>query len=151
MFFRREKPKAISFDDYLTKLKSYGIEAQTLGSSRARVTRKGCVAILEDVPGQSPKIEEIGVAIGSAIGVLWSGGYQMFFAAPGGKKIPARAEQLTALHAFEEDLKEGLGITSLYNESLGTTSALHMYDRLEERDSAAPKKPWEITTELPAE
>lgn len=151
MFFRREKLRPLLFDDYLTKLKSYKIETQTIGSSRARVTRDDCVAILEEVPGQNPKIEEIGITIGSETGVLWSGGYQMFFATPGGKKRPARAEQLTALHAFEEDLKEGLGITSLYNESLGTTSARHMYDRLEERDSTLPKKPWEIATELPAE
>lgn len=151
MFFRREKLRPLLFDDYLTKLKAYNIETQTIGSSRARVTRQDCAAMLEDIPGQSPKIEEIGIAAGSETGVLWSGGYQMFFATPSGKKLPARAEQLAALHAFEEDLKEALGITSLYNEGLGTTSARHMYDRIEERDSTLPKKPWEIATELPAE
>lgn len=149
MFFRREKPRPLSFDEYLARVKSYGIETEAIGSNRARASRKDCTAILADA--NCPKIEEIGIAIGVEIGVLWSGGYQMFFATPQGRKIPARAEQLMSLHEFEEDLKEALGITSLYNESLGTTSALHMYDRIEDRDSNDPKKPWEIATELTTE
>lgn len=149
MFFRREKTHVLAFDEHLAKLKTYGIESQTLSSGRARVSREKCAAILADVSGISPKIEEIGTAVGKEIAVLWSGGYQMFWATPGGVKVPARAEQLKALHDFEDDLKEGLGIVNLYNESLGTTSARHMYDRVEERDSTDPKKPWEVQTVLP--
>ena len=49
----------------------------------------------------------------------------MFWRSPSGRTAPALATHLKALHAFEEDLKEGLGLPSLYNESLGTTSDLH--------------------------
>ena len=48
--------------------------------------------------------------------------------------MPALASQLQALHAFDEDLREALGLTSLYNVSLGTTADEHLYDRLEDRD-----------------
>ena len=58
------------------------------------------------------------------------------------ERIPALAPQLQALHRFEEDLKEGLGLISLYNEGLGTTSDLHLYDRVRGRD-AGVHRPWE--------
>ena len=65
--------------------------------------------------------------------------------------MAARADQLKALHAFEEDLKEGLGLTSLYNTSLGTVSALHLYDRVVGRDLERAQKspvprPWDRKT-----
>ncbi|HEV2690190.1 MAG TPA: hypothetical protein VGV35_16645, partial [Bryobacteraceae bacterium] len=69
--------------------------------------------------------------------------YQMFWRTPSGKQMPAQARQLSALHSFGEDLKEGLGLPSLYNEGLGTTSELHMYDRVEHRDRGDADKPWE--------
>ena len=43
-----------------------------------------------------------------------------------------------------DDLKEGLGLTSLYNTSLGTVSALHLYDRVVERDQKTHvPRPWD--------
>ena len=36
-----------------------------------------------------------------------------------------------------------LGLTSLYNQSLGSVSNVYLYDRVKGRDSDAPKKPWE--------
>ena len=43
-----------------------------------------------------------------------------------------------ALHEFDDDLREGLGLTTLYNQALGTTCDDHLYDRVEDRD-AGPK------------
>jgi hypothetical protein len=43
----------------------------------------------------------------------------------------------------DEDLREGLGLTSLYNLSLGTTSEEHLYDRVVDRDKGAAARPWE--------
>jgi len=73
--------------------------------------------------------------VGDEIGLLVDGGYQKFFRTPKGRKVPALAEHLKALHAFQEDLKEALGLVSLYNEGLGTTFDQHMYDRVKGRDA----------------
>jgi hypothetical protein len=53
---------------------------------------------------------------------------------------------LKALQQFSEELKEALGIPSLYNESLGTVSESYHYDRVKDRDEPEverPKRPWE--------
>jgi len=63
-------------------------------------------------------------------------------------QIAATADHLRALHQFAEELKEGTGGISLYNESLGTVSAQYQYDRLPERDlpeGKRAKRPWEKT------
>ncbi len=81
--------------------------------------------------------------MGSEIGMLVDGGYQKFFRTASGKQKPALAEELKALHDFEEDLKEALGEESLYNESLGTVSTFYLYDRVKDRDRGVPKRAWE--------
>ena len=47
---------------------------------------------------------------------------------------PATADHLKALHQFSEELKEGIGGVSLYNEGLGTVSESYHYDRVRDRD-----------------
>ena len=69
--------------------------------------------------------------------------FQKFFLAPGGQKKPALASELRDIHEFEEDLREALGLVSLYNESLGTVSTEYLYDRVQGRDHGVPKRPWE--------
>jgi hypothetical protein len=139
MFFRRDKPHDPSFGERLAKLKTLGFEIRPKGGGYVRVTRNGLAAEITDVPGQRPHVAKAGLAIGDEVGLLTHGGYQMFFVTPSKKRRPALAEQLTALHEFEEDLKEGLGLVSLYNDGLGTTCELHMYDRLEHRDHPVVK------------
>src|SRR4051794_37588132 len=134
MFFRREKPHQTSFEERLTKLKEFKFSATREAGSTARVTRDGYGAILEEVADGKVKIGKSGLVVGNEIAVLTNGGYQMFFRTPSGKELPAQADQLKTLHAFDEDLREGVGLTSLYNLSLGTTSEAHMYDRVEDRD-----------------
>lgn len=139
MFFRREKPHEPSFDERIGNLKKLGFETQTLSDGRVRVARNGIAAVIADVAGKRPHIDKAGLIMGDETGLLVNGGYQMFFVTPAGKRWPALSDQLHALHAFEEDLREGLGLVSLYNEGLGTTSDLHMYDRLEDRDRGVSK------------
>ena len=81
--------------------------------------------------------------MGEETGVLVDGGFQKFFRTPSGKEKPALAAELQALHDFEEDLREALGLESLYNQSLGTVSALYLYDRVQDRDRGVPKRVWE--------
>jgi hypothetical protein len=56
-------------------------------------------------------------------------GYQKFWY-HNGKRFPVRLADLKALHQFDEEVRSLLGWTSLYHESLGTTSARSVYDRL---------------------
>ena len=137
MFFRREKARTLSFSDRQDRLREAGFEVSSAGSGGTRVSKYGCAAILEDRGAEIPAVGKAGVVIGDEIGWLVNGGYQQFFVTPSGRKLPALAQQLRALHDFQEDLKEALGSISLYNQSLGTTSNRHLYDRVVGRDTGA--------------
>jgi hypothetical protein len=53
------------------------------------------------------------------------------------------------MHQFSEELKEAIGGTSLYNESLGTVSEAYVYDRVKDRDepeAKRPTRPWQSLT-----
>jgi len=115
---------------------------KSLDSKHAQASRDGIGVVIADEGGVHPHVERPGLMMGGEIGLLINGGYQMFWRTPGGKQLPAQAAQLKALHSFEEDLKQGLGLPSLYNQGLGTTSDLHLYDRVEHRDLADGHKPW---------
>ena len=120
-----------TFSDRLGNLSEFGIQVHQSGG-KVKATRDGCGAFIED-SAEGPKVSRLGVLIGDDIGVLVHGGYQMFFRATDGVTRPALAPQLKSLHAFQEDLREGLGFTSHYNESLGTVCTGHMYDRVRGR------------------
>jgi hypothetical protein len=144
MFFRREQPKQITSDQYMEKLRKAGFTVTPEGGGRIKVSRDCYAAVLENVPGRPPRVvEPAGIVMPGGIGKLVDGGFQKFFLAPGGRKKPALASELRAIHEFEEDLREALGLVSLYNESLGTVSTEYLYDRVEGRDRGVPKRPWE--------
>jgi hypothetical protein len=143
MFFRRETPHVPTFDERLKNLHPYKFDVKIQASGTALVTRGGCGAVVEDAGCGNVKIGKAGVLVGSEIGFLVSRGYQMFVRTPSGKEIPALAKHLHQLHEFDEDLREGLGLTSLYNLSLGTTTDEHLYDRVEERDEGPHHHPWD--------
>jgi hypothetical protein len=86
-----------------------------------------------------------GYLIGGEISKLVNKGYQQFLKTSK-TEVPATADHLKALQQFTEELKEALGLPTLYNESLGTVSESYHYDRIENRDkpaAARPKRPWE--------
>jgi hypothetical protein len=56
-------------------------------------------------------------------------GYQKFWYRQG-QRFPIRLTDLEALHRFDEEVREILQLKSLYNESLGSTSARSVYDRV---------------------
>jgi hypothetical protein len=144
MFFRRARPKQFTFEDRLSTARAKGFTVAPADNGRVRVSR-GCVAaLLEDAGAAGPHIvERAGVVMGAEIGALVDGGFQKFFQTPSGKRKPALAEELKAIHEFQEDLREALGMESLYNESLGTVSTFYKYDRLKDRDKGVPKRAWE--------
>jgi len=59
-------------------------------------------------------------------------GYQKFWRHQG-TRFPIRKTDLQALHRFDQEVREILRARSLYNESLGSTCARTVYDRLEGR------------------
>lgn len=143
MFFRREQPKNPTFQQRLDSLKSKGFSVTLLDGGLVRVRRENCAIDLREW-NQSVAFEtRAGILMGSEIGALIDGGYQKFFRTRTGVRKPATAEELVALHNFEEDLREGLGLTTLYNEALGTVSTYYQYDRVQDRDRGVPKRAWE--------
>ncbi|MBS1856556.1 MAG: hypothetical protein JST11_14405 [Acidobacteria bacterium] len=142
MFFRRERPRVPTFQERLDALKSAGFTVTPQGGG-ARVSRAECGVDLAEAPGGYRIDERAGILSGSEIATLVDGGFQKFFRTPSGARRPATADLLKALHDFEEDLKEALGETSLYNSSLGTVSTFYQYDRLTDRDRGVPKRAWD--------
>jgi hypothetical protein len=142
MFFRRERPKEITFEDRLQTLRqnSFSVEPK---DGRYFVSRGPIAAVIEKGPNGPRVSERAGRIIGNEIGALVDGGFQKFFETPSKRRIPALAADLKAIHGFQEDLREGLGLISLYNESLGTTSTKYLYDRVQDRDHGVPQRPWE--------
>ncbi len=59
-------------------------------------------------------------------------GYQKFWYWDG-KRFPIRVADLKTLHQFDQEVRSVLGLKSLYHESLGSTCARSVYDRLEGR------------------
>jgi hypothetical protein len=144
MFFRHEKPHVPTFSELMDGLRKQGFTVQPETGGGMRVSRGGCAAVVtEKAAGAPPHVSKAGVLLGPEIALLCDGGYQKFWVAPSGKRAPAAADHLHALHNFEEDLREGLGLVSLYNQSLGTVNELHLYDRVKDRDQGVPRRPWE--------
>jgi len=76
-----------------------------------------------------------GALLGGQVARLLDRGYQKFLQTAQ-FELPASASQLHAIHCFSEELKQITGAIDLYNESLGTTSDLYEYDRLQGRKDA---------------
>lgn len=144
MFFRRQTVKALTFDDRVSAARSAGFRTESAGSGRTKIERNGVAAIAESSSDDLPRFStRAGVVMGSEIGTLVDGGFQKFFQTPSGKRKPALAPELKEIQNFQEDLREAMGMTSLYNESLGTVSNQYIYDRVEGRDAGRHDKPWQ--------
>ena len=143
MFFRHHLVKKLSFEEHMSAARAAGFKTESAGSG-TRIERNG-IACIATAGGEGVPVftERAGVVIGKEIGTLTDEGFQKFFTTPGGKRKPALAEDLKAIQNFQEDLREALGLTALYNESLGTTSNVYVYDRVVGRDAGDEHKPWE--------
>ena len=147
MFFRRERPKKLTFEDHMSAARAAGFRVESVSGAKSWIERNGIAASFKPGPEGVPEVtERAGVVMGKEIGTLTDGGFQKFFMTPTGKRKPAQAEELKEIHNFEEDLREALGLTVLYNESLGTVSNLYLYDRVEGRDRGGHHRPWAVTT-----
>jgi hypothetical protein len=143
-----------SYEEALNWLREHGFDLLEAPGTQGRVfLKKYCCSAAIQKEGDGVKIFAYpGYLIGSEISKLVNRGYQQFLKTSK-NEIPASADHLKALQQFTEELKEGLGLPSLYNESLGTVSESYDYDRVLNRDKAPaekPKRPWEKAGKLAA-
>jgi hypothetical protein len=145
-----KKLKQQSYEESLQWFRDHGFDVQEAPGTSGRVfLRKYNVsAAIERTPDGGVKIFAYpGYVIAGEISKLVDHGYQKVLKTSKAE-YPATAEHLKALHDFAEELKEGIGATSLYNEALGTVSESYMYDRVRGRDlpdAERPKRPWQKT------
>ena len=165
----RTKVVIRSFDEIVTLLRNAqfdvkeaaGVAAKGTVAGQILVTKYGAGAILAPNPrfglkATKAKNEEAGFValwiyrpgwvLGGQVATLVDHGYQKHLETPT-LKIAATADALKAIHRFAEELREIIGEPSLYNESLGTTSDIYMYDRVKGDDlpqSQRPIKAWEL-------
>ena len=138
-----------SYEEALNWLRDHGFDLIEAPGTQGRVFLKkySCSAAIQKNGDDNVKIFAYpGYLIGSEISKLINRGYQQFLKTAK-TEVPATADHLKALQQFTEELKEGLGLPSLYNESLGTVSDSYQYDRIEERDkpkAERKKRPWEV-------
>jgi hypothetical protein len=143
---QREYEEAVSW------FRDHGFDVIEAPGTQGRVFLKkyNCsAAIQKDADDQVKIFAYPGYLVGGEISKLINRGYQQFLKTAK-TEIAATADHLEGLHRFSEELKEGLGLPSLYNESLGTVSESYQYDRVRDRDKPAPerkKRPWEVSRE----
>ncbi|HEY6487697.1 MAG: hypothetical protein WCC26_06190 [Terracidiphilus sp.] len=142
-----------TFDQVLEILRSHSFDVTSYaGVANGMLAAKhGAAAVLVPGPGKDePTAFAVhpGALINGEVARLVDRGYQKFLKTAR-FELPATAAQLQSIHAFGEELKLLVGDVSLYNESLGTTSDLYLYDRLKGREAAepAPARPWDSTSD----
>jgi hypothetical protein len=144
MFFRRVKEHVPTFSERIDHARVAGFEAMPGPQGMTRLSRGGfCADVREDAEGK-PEIADMGLQAGGEMAELVELGFQKVWRTASGKQYAATADHLKGLYNFGEDLREALGLISLYNEGLGTVNAKHLYDRVVDRDARRARKPWEV-------
>ncbi len=144
------KTKVPSFEESLTALRGYKFDVSAPGAvaslpGSVRVGKYGCAAVLVMGKTQPEVAVRGGVVVGGEIGHVLDRGYQKFIKTPKVQK-PATADDLKNLHRFNEELRQGIGGITLYNEAMGAVSDEYIYDRVRGRnlpESERPVPAWE--------
>jgi hypothetical protein len=137
-----------TFEDAVQFLRDHGFDLIEAPGTQGRVfLRKYNVsaAIQKDGDDGVKIFAYPGYLIGGEISKLINRGYQQVLKTSK-TEVAATADHLKSLQQFSEELKEALGLPSLYNESLGTVSEAYQYDRIVDRDKPATQRqqrPWE--------
>ena len=142
-----------SFEQVMESLRTRGFAVSAFNGvpGGMLVSKFGAASVLvpsrDDEKGPVALVEHPGILIRGEVARLLDRGYQKFIKTHQ-FELPATASQLHAIHMFSEELTKLSGGTSLYNQSLGTTSDVYQYDRLQGREDEAPaaKRPWELTS-----
>ena len=143
------KLKKPEFSQVLQTLRAHGfsVSAASAPAGAMLVSKNGAAAVLvASAEGGAAYAMHPGVLVKGQVARLVDRGYQKFLTTAA-FELPASATQLHAIHAFGEELTQLTGGVSLYNESLGTTSDVYLYDRLKGRETEQPRaaRPWELS------
>lgn len=117
--------------DIQKQFEQAGFVVSTAQPGRLEVKKSGCLAYLQSQGGSwlhsgSPYFVIHGIPC-----ELEDRGYQKFWLSRShDKRFPIRKVDLEVLHRFDEEVRYLVRMKSLYNESLGTTNARTVYDRL---------------------
>jgi hypothetical protein len=104
-----------------------------------RVEKYGCAAEFRKTPdGHYQMTVQPSILVGGQFARLWDAGYQKFLLTNDGRKFPALAQQLANLRRFNEELRTALGVPTYYNEALGSTCEVTVYDRVKGRAGDVP-------------
>ncbi len=137
-----------TFEDAVQWLRDHGFDLIEAPGTQGRVFLKKynvSAAIQKDGDDGVKIFAYPGYLISGEISKLINRGYQQVLKTSK-TEVAATADHLKALQQFSQELKEALGLPSLYNESLGTVSEAYQYDRIADRDKPTterPKRPWE--------
>ena len=137
-----------TFEDAVQWLRDHGFDLIEAPGTKDRVFLKkyNVSAAIQKDGDEGVKIFAYpGYLISGEISKLINRGYQQVLKTSK-TEVAATADHLKALQQFSQELKEALGLPSLYNESLGTVSEAYQYDRIADRDKPTterPKRPWE--------
>ena len=143
-----KKIKTKSFEEVVAWFRDHGFDVLEAPGTSHRVFLKkyhSSAAIESSADGGVKIFAYPGYVIGGEISKLVDLGHQKVLKTSKAE-YAATADHLKALHDFAEELKEGIGAISLYNEGLGTVSESYMYDRVRDRDlpeSERPQRPWQ--------
>lgn len=138
-----QQPAELTFDGIVSALgnERFDVSGGGGGAKGApgarRVSKYGCAAEIAPGPGKDLPVKVIAKAgwlINGEISRLVDHGYQKFLETTK-LRIPATAEHLRCIQRFDQEFRIATGAISLYNESLGTTSNVYVYDRLKGRET----------------
>ena len=147
---KKKKVDPPTFDESVATLRGYKFDVAPAGSvanasGAVRIAKYGCAAVLAPGKDSPTMVMRGGVVIGGEIGHVLDRGYQKFIKTPSAERA-ATADQLKALHKFNEELRQAIGAIVLYNESMGSVTDEYIYDRVKGRnlpESERPTPAWE--------
>jgi hypothetical protein len=134
------KTEISKFDQTLTTLRAHSFEIAPWPEIDygVLVTKHGAGAVLVADPAKRDAVNLAvapGAVIQGRVARLVDRGYQKFLKTSK-FELPATADQLHSIHLFTEELRQLTGGAVLFNEALGTTSDVYLYDRLKNREAA---------------
>jgi hypothetical protein len=121
----------VSAQDIKKQAEQAGFTVDSSQGGKLELKKSGCIAYLETHEGSWVYTGTPYLIVQGLKCELEDRGYQKFwFAKAEGRRFPIRKVELQVVHQFDEEVRQIARTKSLYNESLGSTNARTVYDRL---------------------